>query len=246
MKIRQLASLVLDRMVGVKDVCTAVTDPRIIEAFAADPDNTFLVSFPRTGSHWLRMLMEVYFGRPSLVRVFYYPERRDYLTLHTHDLELDVERTNVLYLYRDPVPTVFSQLCYHAEPLDDHTLIVHWSELYGRHLDKWLYRERFTKHKTILTYEGMKQDLVHEFGKITDHFAEQVDEARLAEAASLVTKNEVRRKTQHDTQVVQARSDYDRSRLEFSNRHGALVWEAVTRDRPYLEGFFAHDSSRQA
>ena len=30
----------------------------------------FLVSFPRTGSHWLRMLMELYFDKPSLTRSF--------------------------------------------------------------------------------------------------------------------------------------------------------------------------------
>ena len=60
----------------------------VVDAFVADPENTFLVSFPRTGSHWLRMLMELYFQRPSLVRVFYFNERADYMCYHTHDLDL--------------------------------------------------------------------------------------------------------------------------------------------------------------
>ena len=55
-----------------------ITDEAIISAFTRDPENTFLVSFPRTGSHWLRMLTELYFERPSLLRVFYYYNRRDY------------------------------------------------------------------------------------------------------------------------------------------------------------------------
>ena len=89
-----------------------ISDQTIIDKFIANPDNTFLVSFPRTGSHWLRMLTELYFGRPSLVRVFYYSERQDFLMLHAHDLELDVERLRVIYLYRHPVETIFSQLYY--------------------------------------------------------------------------------------------------------------------------------------
>lgn len=135
----------------------AISNLEVIQSFAANPANTFLVSFPRTGSHWLRMIMELYFGRPSLTRVFYYPECSDYLTLHTHDLDLQVERSHVIYLYRNPVDTIFSQLSYHKERLGDHERITYWSDLYGRHLDKWLQQESFTTHKIILTYEALKQ-----------------------------------------------------------------------------------------
>ena len=114
----------------------AINNNKIIEKFSANHQNTFLVSFPRTGSHWLRMMMELYFERPSLVRIFYYPERKAYLTLHTHDLNLDVERSNVIYLYRDPVDTIYSQLQYHKEDIYDQERIAFWSDFYGRHLDK--------------------------------------------------------------------------------------------------------------
>lgn len=244
MRAKHLLRRMLGRRPAPCGASIAISDRSVIESFAADPDNTYLVSFPRTGSHWLRVLMELYFGRPSLVRVFFYPERRDYLTLHTHDLDLDLERTNVIYLYRDPVATIFSQLCYHDEPLDDCGRINHWSDLYGRHLDKWLCRERFARCKTVLTYEAMKQDLVGEFAKVTRHFGEELDEARLAKAASLVTKDEVRRKTRHDAQVVQARPDYDRAGLEFKKKHGALVWDVVAGGRPYLGSFLSHDCHR--
>jgi hypothetical protein len=222
----------------------AVNDPAIIEAFVGNPDSTFLVSFPRTGSHWLRMLMELYFGRPSLVRVFYYPERRDYLALHTHDLELDLERANVIYLYRDPVATIFSQLWYHRESLDDGERITYWADLYGRHLDKWLYRERFTTLKTVVTYEGMKRDLAIEFAKVARHLGESLDKTRLEKAAEQVTKDEVKGKTKHDGQVIQSGPDYERARLQFRKKHGALVWNVVTAGRPYLTHFF-HDDLRR-
>lgn len=228
----------LDRVIKGKNgsglASTEIHDPAIINSFVSDPQNTFLVSFPRTGSHWLRMVVELYFERPSLVRVFYYPERQDFLTLHTHDLELDVERENVIYLYRDPVDTIYSQLCYYKERLDDRGRIAYWADLYGRHLAKWLETETFTTKKTILTYERMKEDLVEEFRKVTDHFGVTLDPDRLTECAETVSKDEVKRKTPDDPQVVQLRNDYEAARAEFRANQAGLVCDVVTERRSAL------------
>ena len=134
-----------------KNASFVINDQSVIEAFTKDSTNTLLISFPRTGSHWLRMLAELYFGRPSLVRVFYYPNRQDYLFLHTHDLDLSVKSSRVIYLYRAPVDTIYSQLRYYDESPNDRARVIYWADLYGRHLDKWLCSERFTTQKTILT-----------------------------------------------------------------------------------------------
>jgi len=223
----------------VDEGSTQISDQAIIEEFVANPDNTFLVSFPRTGSHWLRMLMELYFEQPSLVRLFYYPENRDFLTLHTHDLDLDVQRSHVIYLYRDPVDTIFSQLYYHDETLNDRNRVVYWSDLYGRHLDKWLHRERFTSRKTILTYEGMKEDLAAEFIKITEHFGREFDKGRLEQSAKLVSKETVRQKTRHDKKTVQLDNSYEIQRQDFRESQGSFVWGILVNDRPYLVNYFA-------
>lgn len=233
MKIKCLLKRILKRKAS-GDVSINIKDQHIIEAFTGNPDNTFLVSFPRTGSHWLRMLMELYFERPSLVRVFYYPERKDYLTLHTHDLELDVVRTHVIYLYRNPVDTIYSQLRYHKEDTDDRERIIYWSDLYGRHLDKWLHRERFTTHKTVVTYEGLKQDLTTEFAKITQHFGQSLDEARLEEAVKQVTKDNVKQKVKDDPQVIQMGDEYEKQRQRFRADFSDLVWQVLLNDREYL------------
>ncbi|MEJ2556258.1 MAG: sulfotransferase domain-containing protein, partial [Anaerolineae bacterium] len=211
-----------------------INDRLVIEAFTANPDNTFFISFPRTGSHWLRMIMELYFERPSLVRVFYYPERDDYLTLHSHDMQLDVERSHVIYLYRDPVDTIYSQLNYCKESLDDLERVSYWSDLYGQHLNKWLFREQFTSQKTVVIYERMKENLDVEFEKITRHFGHSLSATKLAVAAARVSKNEVKRKTRHDPQVVQLQSSYEVKREIFRQKHGKIVWEAVTNGRAHL------------
>jgi hypothetical protein len=184
------------------------------------------------------MLMELYFGRPSLVRVFYYPHRNNYLSLHTHDLDLSIERSNVIYLYRNPIDTIYSQLRYHKEPANLRSRVTHWADLYGRHLDKWLFREKFTTHKTVITYEGMKQELNTEFAKVIAHFGEFVDKNRLDEATKLVNKAEVKRKTQHDPNVIQLTETYETERQKFRSIQGGLVWQALTNNRPHLLEIF--------
>ena len=215
-----------------------VTDREVIRAFIADPEHTFLVSFPRTGSHWLRMMMERYFERPSLTRVFYYPERTDYLTLHTHDLDLDLKRREVIYLYREPVATIYSQLNYHRLETDNRQAIVAWSNLYGQHLAKWLHDEDFSTHKTTLRYTQLQQDLVPTFEKICRHFGSELDPARLEAIARELTLPHTRAKTTHDPQAVNTSQVYRQNRDRFREEQGDLVWETVLSGRPFLEDFF--------
>ncbi|HEX3053270.1 MAG TPA: sulfotransferase domain-containing protein [Aggregatilineaceae bacterium] len=233
-----LKKLMAQSDIDAQEGSTAVS-PSVIEAFIANEANPFLVSFPRTGSHWLRMLIELYFERPSLVRVFYYPDQHDYMFVHTHDMDIDLVRTHVIYLYRDPVDTIYSQLNYHKENPDDEVQIAHWSDLYGRHLDKWLHQETFTTQKMVLTYEGMKRDLPAEFAKVTRFFGQPFDPDRLQRASERVTKNEVKRKTQHDPQVIQLQPEYEMTRQVFREKHGALVWDVLTAERAHLKDDFA-------
>ena len=121
------------------DASFKITDKKLVSSFTDDPEFPFLVSFPRTGSHWLRLLMELYFEKPALVRAFYYKDAMDFTCYHHHDENLELSgRKNVIYLYRNPVDTVYSQLCYYNQKIDDEARIQEWSNLYGRLLKKWL------------------------------------------------------------------------------------------------------------
>jgi len=216
-----------------------IYDGGVIEDFKSDPDNLFLVSFPRTGSHWLRMLIELYVERPLLTRTFFYPTRDDYLLLHVHDIDLEVERSNVLYLYRTPVDTIYSQMAYHGDSFDDSDRISHWTDLYGRHLDKWLYKENFTEKKAILRYEGMKEDLSGEFKKICAHLDRSFDEDRFQPVAQHVTRTLVEEKTRHDENVVKAdRERYITERERFRDEKSGLIWSNFLSGREHLKAKF--------
>ncbi len=216
----------------------AITDESQIRRFTDNPDFPFLVSFPRTGSHWLRMLMELYFEKPSLVRAFFHRKPTDFSCYHWHDEDLALERRNVLYLYRHPVPTIFSQLNYYKEDINNAARIEHWAALYGQHLRKWLLVETFTARKTVVTYEGLKSDLSASFKQICDHFDVPFHEEKLVQACALVTKENLKEKTQHDQQVVNLTQSYAEQRQAFESRHRRLVLETVLAQDARLNRFF--------
>jgi len=221
------------------DVSPKISEKKIIRRYVNEANNPFLVSFSRTGSHWLRMMIERYFERPILTRTFYYPEKSNYLLLHTHDMDLDVERLNVIYLYRDPIETIYSQLQYYKEDIYNPSKITHWCDLYGRHLDKWLFKETYSKKKTLLRYDLLKDDLVDEFGKICKHFETKLDEKRILNISSEITKELVKNKTMYDPQVVTTNIEYAKIRESFNAKYSDFVWDSVLVKRPHLETLFA-------
>ena len=182
--------------------------------------------------------MELYFDKPSLVRAFYFKDARDFTCYHWHDEDLALRRQNVLYLYRHPVATIYSQLNYYKENLDDTERIRYWAELYGRHLKKWLVTDDFTTKKTVLTYEGLKADLVGEFEKICRHLDAQFDSQRILQVSAQVTKTTLKEKTQHDAQVVNLSDAYAERRGRFEQQHSRLVMETVLSQEEQLGGLF--------
>jgi hypothetical protein len=185
------------------------------------------------------MMMELYFGRPSLVRIFYHFDKINFLTLHTHDLDLNIERDNIIYLFREPVVTIFSQVFYHhSGDINNKEKVSHWADLYGRHLDKWLFRENFTKKKLIVRYENLEADIYSEFKKVVDFFNEPFDKDRLSKAVERVTKEEVKGKTAHDHKVISRDKFYELKKNKFKKRYNGLIMKIIFDKRIYLRPFF--------
>ncbi len=216
-----------------------VFDPVVIDAFIADLDNAFIVSFPRTGSHWLRMLMELYFGRPTLTRKFFLLDSEDYMAYHTHDR--DVDRKNVVYLWRDPVDTVYSQIIYKGEAVNDIDRIEFWSDSYGKHLDRWLVTETCTEKKLVLRYEELVHDATDVLQKVSEHFKIPFDTTKAWNATSRVTKVEVKARTKYDDGVMRLGEEYTRGRVKFRTHFSATVWRAVVKGREELAVYLARE-----
>ncbi|MFK7949217.1 MAG: sulfotransferase domain-containing protein [Saprospiraceae bacterium] len=219
---------------------TKIITDEMVTDFIKDPDFPYLVSFPRTGSHWLRMIMELYFEKPSMKLIFFEPylEATDFTCVHSHDMELEVKRASVFYLYRQPAPTIFSQLRYYQEDINDTERIVHWATIYGQHLKKWIFEETFTTHKTILSYEEMRKDLPMAFGKVCEHFKVNLDKERLEAVAEQVSKKKLKEKTVHDKQVVNLSNKYDEERQQFMAKYTDLILQTVVAQHPSIAKLF--------
>ena len=218
----------------------AIADPQVIQRFEADPNHTCMVSFPRTGSHWLRMMIELYFQRPTLTRNFYFQNMENYILIGTHDLDLSVKRRVVLYLYRDPVDTLYSIIKYYKQDSLDATNVDYWFDLYMRHLTKWLIDETFTVRKTSVRYDRLRDNTHDEFAKVVRHFEGTVDIPRIDRVLLQVTKDEVAAKVAHeDPQVIPTRSDYDDMRSMFHRTFEDRIWNALAERDDRLRSFFA-------
>jgi hypothetical protein len=209
-----------------------VAGRRAIAAYQARPDARYLVSFPRTGSHWLRMICEAYTDRPTLVRSFYDHDNEDYLFLHVHDVELDFVAQDIIYLYRDPLPTVYSTMKYHR--VEGEAEVRKWAGAYRAHLDKWLLQDQFSRSKTLVRYE----DLPAGFERVAAHLGLDYDPARLAHVAEQITLEHVREHTAHDPQVMRRDQVYALQGDEFAERYWRLVDDCVFEQSPGLRPFF--------
>ncbi|MEM6531740.1 MAG: glycosyltransferase [Myxococcota bacterium] len=217
---------------------TTVGSPEELAVYAAEGQSPYLVSFPRTGSHWLRMVLELYFDRPMLTRWFFDHASEDFLLNHSHDMDLGLSRENVLYLYRDPVDTIFSQLRYHdEEPTPEN--VAKWSDLYGKHLHKWLISiPQCLKRFTVLSYERLKSHPRDEFSKAIAHLEEDVDPERLADCIKRIDKAQVSEKTEHNRRVMNRSADYEVTRDAFRETHAEAVWSALLHGRDDLAAYF--------
>lgn len=204
-----------------------LVDESVVERYLADPDFPVLVSFPRTGSHWLRMIMERVFERPALARTFYLHDADSYTCIHMHDLEMEVRRRSVIYLYRHPVDTVYSHLRYHELDPTDPILVRFWATRYALHLRKWLHDENFTRAKTTVTYELLRADAPSALKAIGSHLSLSAAPSAVDHAVAAVDKAAVARKTAHDPRVVRRQDIYAVGREEFRRVHTDLVLSCV-------------------
>lgn len=214
-----------------------IFDPAVIEEFAQNPDNTYLVSFPRTGSHWLRALIELGLGKPTLTRVLYLIGRTDYVLLHDHDDDMVLRRRDVIYLYRDPVETVFSQMSYREDAIDDEA-VFHCTEAYGRHLERWILQDTWTTRKTFVTYEGLQTDVLSEMTKVANHLGLPANPVKIARAARRATRQNIAERSAWNPKVIRLSPDYEILRRQFRERYSGLVWRTLLLGRDGLRPFF--------
>ena len=183
-----------------------------------------LVSYPRTGSHWTRMILEEYLGKYCLPTSFY--GCNEHWGFHLHDRVVgagDEGITSgfekVIYLYRNPVDVVYSLLMYEGWGFERRKEIV---EEYKTHLQRWTVDNSDIESIIYIKYEDIKTTPILSFKKIIKFLGEEFDEERLTKiynkstmknlAKSIADKNVI-----HKNHFV---GTYDAERELFKNKFG--------------------------
>lgn len=206
------------------------------EAFRDDPQSPWLISFPRTGSHWLRMMLEQYADRPVLPRSFFEHKNDDYLLNHSHDYEFALRPKKLIYLYRDPVPVVFSQIKFHEGNPEDAEQVTHWATLYRLHLRHWLTRPH--DDRTIVKYEDLQNALVPTLSKVLSSLNLTPIEHQIRVVAATTNKTTVTSRTRHDPRVMNTEVNYEVARRRFTTNFADMIHDLVI-EQGDLGAFFA-------
>lgn len=192
----------------------------ISKGILSDIEFPRLVSYPRTGSHWFRILVEKYTGSPSYFRSFYTPNPSHVWGFHIHNRQADTpDKTEgiieglkkVIYLYRNPIDTIFSLLKYdNILPSNWNTegiptirkKVIKFSKEYEKHLNFWLNNKHNAEKIIYVKYEDLKNNPKHTFKQILDFLQFDWDPERFDWVYKSVSKASTKSVTQHDYRVV--------------------------------------------
>ena len=193
---------------------------------------TRLVSYPRTGSHWLRMILEQYLGKYCLPTSFY--DTDEYWGFHLHDREVgngdegitsDFEK--VIYLYRNPVDVVYSQLVYEGWGFDRRHEVV---EEYKIHLQRWRIDNDDIDRIIFVKYEDMKANPIGTFFNIIEFLDEEWNEGELIKVYNNSTLENLNSRITYDDGVINNNhftGSYQIEREEFTKIFSHEILESL-------------------
>ena len=209
---------------------------------------SLLISYPRSGSHWINCVLELYYDRPRLRKgpVSFLNEGKrqsNYLWFHDHDIFSDLKITHdrILYLYRNPDDVIYSLLTAEHNKINNR-LVDEQIKLLRNHFKKYLI-SGFSKE--IVRYETLKSVNYREFRKIIKFFNKNhsVDRKKLNDVLKIVKKGKVIK------QVINLDSDkryfhnqmlsnqYESNRKKFKHKYGDYIYNKLISKE--FEPFFA-------
>ena len=196
----------------------------------------YYVGVSRSGCHWLRIVLEDYTENNSPLSnhlgCIDEPIQLMYKRVEagefkgTHDMDLDYKTDCVVYLYRNPIDCIFSNLKYDGTDISDRKAVDYYLNIWIAHISKWVYDENFTKEKVVLCYENMMEDFVSEFSKLLRFLLIPIDESKIIKSRDKYTKSKIR-DIIHDKKVINIEPDYDKQRLQFKELHGMYIYDKL-------------------
>ena len=201
-----------------------------------------LISFPRSGCHWLMRVIELCTDRPRISRHGYalpwYNSKRDPWGVHHHDYEFVTDSgrikllkdelkpekfSHVIYLYRNPVDTLYSLFEFIDCPKTAENIEIA-SQSYYQHKEKWLGGADLVPNFLTVRYEDLLDHDCDTMELILDFLGE--DYCRVVAEDAF---DKVKHKT---TALKRARNFgnlvYERHRSDFRDKFSDLILKCQT------------------
>ena len=190
-------------------------------------NNVTYVGLSRSGSHWIRLVLEHYMGGNSPLSNFLGSANTNNFRA-THDLQLDFVADYVIYLYRNPIDCIYSNLKYDEidTNVDCISKIDYYLDIWISHIQKWIYDENFTKDKVILCYEKLKNDFNNEFSKLLIFLNLQVNTEKIEEGNNIYTKSKIK-KIVRDDRVINNELNYEIDRELFTQKYKNYIYDKL-------------------
>jgi hypothetical protein len=181
-----------------------------------------LISYPRTGSHWFRILMEAYLREPAAVQSFFHAPKdvtsiwgfhiHHRLIKEPHPSEGPVGGLkNVIYLYRKPIDTIFSQMKYHnvipsqwnGKPNNNIISgMKKFKQEYYDHLDFYLNNKSNIPNLHYVQYEDLQSSPINTFEGCINFLGKQWNQQQFHEIYLKCDKQLTKKLTPHDAAAV--------------------------------------------
>lgn len=198
-------------------------------------DRPYLVSFPRSGSHYVSVCLEKYTDNRSPISNFRGLAGRSLMVyrIHagefrsTHDLNMNAKFRKVVFLYRNPVDTLYSY-CRYENILPDIERIRQEADFWAGHTMKWMFTEIHSHKKVILCYEKLLADFCSEFGKLLDFFGIRKEEEKMRRIQQSTTREEIKGLVDRkDDKVINATQEYRVEKEKFVKKFGHTIIERI-------------------
>ena len=164
--------------------------------------------------------MELSLGCPSYVQSFFDENPTSCWGLHIHNRRSDNSKhpegpvtglKKVIYLYRDPLDTIYSNLKY--EKILDHSWdgsknsylqegVDRLALEYKRHLLRWMINNDDIESFMSLTYEDLKKDTQTSLMEAAKFLGFDVSQRRILESIAICDKKLTKKLTPHDEQAL--------------------------------------------
>ena len=157
--------------------------------YKLNPNNPYLISYPRCGSHYLRLFLEEYVRKPTLPSHILHHTNKEYFLYHDHGANPRFIYNNYIYLYRDPVDAIYSYLIYNNTNTKDKKTINRFAIHFAWSLSKYCIDDNSSQNKALIVkYENLLNKPTKTFSKVLNHLKVDVDYSKINNLVEKIDK----------------------------------------------------------